>query len=127
MDGDHLLIKIKVKELDRVPWNNSEMLEFLWKSFDMSTDDHSDARASWSLRFPTFSAAARVRPFGSPNGDYQAWTDPYCFIARGMAPGEVGRRIRPSSAVGVGRSLGAHSGETRRSGYSTICEIFLTT
>ena len=52
MDGDHLLIKIKVKELDRVPWNNSEMLEFLWKSFDMSTDDHSDARASWSLKIP---------------------------------------------------------------------------
>lgn len=47
MDDDHLLIKIKVQELDRVPWRNSEMLEFLWKSCDMSTDDHNDARASW--------------------------------------------------------------------------------
>ena len=52
MGDDHLLIKIKVQELDRVPWNNSEVIEFLWKSFGMSTDDHNDARLSWKLVIP---------------------------------------------------------------------------
>ena len=52
MDDDHLLVKIKVQELDRIPWNNSEVFEFLWKSFDVSTDDHNDARLSWKLVIP---------------------------------------------------------------------------
>ena len=52
MGDDHLLIKIKVQELDRVPWNNAEVIEFLWKSFDVSTDDHNDARLSWKLVIP---------------------------------------------------------------------------
>ena len=52
MESDHLLITIKVQELDRVPWRNSEMLELLWKSFDMGTDDHSDARATWRILIP---------------------------------------------------------------------------
>ena len=29
-DDDHLLIRIKVQELDWVPWRNYDALEFLW-------------------------------------------------------------------------------------------------
>ena len=51
-DDEHLLIKIKVQELDQLPWKNSEMLEFLWKSFDMSTTDDNEAKASLKFVVP---------------------------------------------------------------------------